>query len=166
MGRLPAPARDVAAGGMSVPKDKPIPRFPGARWVWTHCNYCNGTAKQRWKCPGKANHKQSVEGHVLPPIGDVRPVPFDGDWESLKTWGKPTDGHAVHCGVPAWFMADSRPWFGGGYCGPVWWCPECGAVSQLVQGFTYDWKFQRYRGWHKRTPKDEQRNPIRFEATP
>ena len=166
MGRLAAPARDVAAGGMSVPKDKPIPRFPGARWVWTHCGYCNGEADRYWNCPGKHNHKQSVRGQALPPIGDVRPVPFDGDWESLQTWGKPADGHAVHCGVPAWFMADSRPWFGGGYVGPLWWCPKCEAVSQLVQGITYTPTLERRRGWITRTPKDEQRNPISFKDTP
>ena len=164
MGRVPAPARDVAACVVSAPKDKPIPGFPGARWVWTHCTYCNGKHDHWWNCPGRHNHRQSHRGQVLPPIGEVRPVPFDGDWEALQTWGKPTDGHPQHCGVLAWVMADSRPWFGV-YVGPVWWCPACGAVSQLVQGITYSPTLERRRGWHQRTPTDEERNPISFMKT-
>jgi len=142
-----------------------IPGFPGAQWFDFVCKYCNGKADSYWKCPGKANHKQSHQGQVLPPIGQVVPVPFDGDWERLKQWGKPRDGQPSHCGVPALFMADSRPWWSE-YHGPCWYCPVCESASLWTQGWTRDWKFREYRGWCNYALTDEERNPITFKEQP
>jgi hypothetical protein len=142
---------------------RPIPGFPGAQWFDTVCNYCFGKARNYWDCPGRHNHRQTHRCQLLPPIGEVVPIPFDGDWEALSIWGKSHDGHPSHCGVPALLMPDSRPWWNA-YHGPCWYCPVCEQASLLSPRVRYDGKI--LRSWCNYRLTDENRNTITFKATP
>ena len=144
---------------------RPITGFPGAQWFNEVCGYCSGNAGSWWKCPGKSNHSQTVRCQLLPPIGEVVPVPFDGDFSVIEEWGKSRDGHPEHCGVPSMLMPDSRPWFQI-YRGPVWYCPECEAVSLTSRGFMCTPRGDYVRSWRTTPPKDEDRNSITFKETP
>ena len=144
---------------------RPITGFPGAQWFDKVCGYCLGKAGSWWKCPGKSNHSQTVRCQLLPPIGEVVPVPFDGDFSVIEEWGKSGDGHPSHCGVPALLMPDSRPWFQT-YRGPVWYCPECEAASLAGRGYAWTARYRFERHWREEQPKDEDRNTISFKVTP
>jgi hypothetical protein len=77
---------------------RPIAGFPGGQWFDQVCGYCFGRADNWWKCSGKSNHSQTVRCQLLPPIGEVVPIPFDGDFSVIESWGKSRDGHPEHCG--------------------------------------------------------------------
>jgi hypothetical protein len=142
---------------------RPIPGFPGGQYFDVVCGYCLGEARNWWNCPGRHNHQATRRHQLLPPIGEVVPVPFDGDWDALAPRSEPPDGQPSHCGVPAMLMADSRPWWSVNN-GPCWYCPECEQASLLRPRIRYDGVI--LRSWCSYPLKDENRNPISFKVTP